>query len=295
MRLDYIKKIVILTGAVLSVSIVGLTNSRADGADTALLQQIANNTMMIMQYAQTLPAALEQLTTMALAWTGEDKSETTGNMQKSFTALGDLLVADQATQTSSGLIQQLNNDLLGPNVSPTSFPTANDVTYSTVLGQPFFPKDPRKSGGVNPVYNYIRNASGIKTVHIFPAGSFGGSDSDQAKYRSYYNAVMAAESFNAYVLSYQYADGNQYNSAQAGLIGQASSKDWIATVSSENIGTVLRQLLIYQSQAYVLMTQLFQTQKQMVTAQTMTNALLISNNAVNESLLLAKAQGVQPS
>jgi hypothetical protein len=63
---------------------------------------------------------------------------------------------------------------------------------------------------------------------------------------------------------------------------------------SEKIGYVLRQILLYQSQTFVLMTQIVQLQKQMVSAQVMTNATLVAVNQVNERVLAADAQGVQP-
>jgi hypothetical protein len=110
----------------------------------------------------------------------------------------------------------------------------------------------------------------------------------------YYNTVMAAESFNGYVLANQYAESqtnNGLSQAQLSLVTQASSSDWIANVASEQMGMVFRQLLMFESQLYVLMTQMLQTQKQLLIAQAMTNALLIATNQMNEGILASKAQG----
>lgn len=108
---------------------------------------------------------------------------------------------------------------------------------------------------------------------------------------------MAVESFNAFILSSQLVDaqkGAPLSEAQVKLIAQASGSDWAKQVATEELGKVLRQILLFQSQTYVLLSDLIQTQKQLLTAQVMNNALLIITNQNNETILVSKAQGVRP-
>jgi hypothetical protein len=79
------------------------------------------------------------------------------------------------------------------------------------------------------------------------------------------------------------------------LVTQAGNATWLKNIAAEEIGIVLREILVFQSQSYVLLTQLVQTQKQLLTATVMSNTLMIQNNRQNEAYLAAKAQGVTPS
>lgn len=292
---SYLKKMLALIATAVTVSFVSVTNSQAQSED--YLRQIAENTTNILQRVDALPNAILLFITSTLSWISPDTTEATAGLQGGFTQLGNLLVQDMTAQST--MQQQLNTDLLGPDINRSNLLYANDLTYSTVLGAPFFDPDPRNQGGsttVNPVYNYIKNAAGIKIPHVMPGPNWQGATVDQDRYRGYYNSVMAIQSFGGYVLSNQYADGNQFNTLQQTLLTQISNPDtWLSQVASENIGVVLRQLLLFQSQCFVLLTQLVQTQKQMVSAQVMTNSLLIANNQINEGSLVAKAQGVRQS
>jgi hypothetical protein len=316
MFLNYGKKLVVF--AITVTSIFSLSTVKAQQGSDFYLQQIMMNTQAIkgssstiqqlttniktttdsiLQKVDTLPTILEKLGQFIDAWLNEDDSDTTANIVPTFTDLGKLL-NDNLTKQKS-MQNQLNTDLLG-DITATTLPSANDLLYSNILIKPpdekfFFDPDPRKKDGdVNPQYNYIKNASGINIRHTLPGTGWSGTQEDQVRYRTYYNTVMAVASYNGYVLSNQYTDGSQFNNLQQKLIDQASDADkWFAIVASEKIGFVLRQLLIYQSQIFVVLTQLVQTQKQMATAQVMTNALLIAGGMSDESLFLSKAQGVR--
>lgn len=297
MRSDHLKKFFILLGAASLVSIVSISNLKAQGSSEEYLRLIEQHTNNILRNVNNLPTYLQNLTQMALAFTNSDTSDTTARLQGNFTQLGNIFKDNYAKQ--GPLQQRLNADLLGANASKATMPYANDLVYSTVLGSPFFQTDPRNPPGgpatANPVYNYIKNTSGIGISHLQP-GTWNGPLIEQQKYQNYYNMVMGIESFNSYVLNTQFADGNQFNELQQILITQASDpKNWFAQVAAENIGYVLRQILLYQSQMFVLMTQLIQTEKQIASAQVMTNSLLILNNQQNENMLITKAQGVKPT
>lgn len=308
-----LKQLIILLGATSAISIAGLGNLYAQNSDE-YLKVIAQNTTEMLQKLDKIPELINGLSEMVLAWITPmttDNSPPLQTMQTSLTQLGDLVIQGQSKQQS--MLQPVNFDLLnndGKNVynsnngtanasqSMTNLNYANDLTYSTLLGSPYFAKDPRnKAGGsqVNAAYNYIKNAAALNIYHPVPNPSWKDGKA-KTRYQNYFNTVLAVESFDGYILSNQLADGNQLNDLQKTLVTQASDPSaWIAQVASEKIGFVLRQILLYQSQLFILMTQMVQSQKQMVTAQAMTNSLLIAINQVNENMMISNAQGVAPS
>lgn len=317
MNVNYVRK----SAAVMSLALLTVSSAYAQGgvgggASEGYLKQIAENTRGTLEQLNNLPTYFNGLGVLIKAWLDPDTSDTTAAMQSSFSQLGKLFSEQNSNQQT--LLVKLNSDLLNnsqsgafnmsfnvpsPMLSPAALaaaiPYANDLVYSTLLNKPFIPKDPRekgKSGSVDMAYNYIRNASGINFYHPAPGGNWTGSDAAQSRYQNYYNTVMAAESFNSYILSQQYVDRGQLSELQQQLITQATdSKTWFAVVASENIGFVLRQILMYESQMFVLLAKIFETQKQGVAAQTMTNSLLIAANQLNENMLVSNAQGHQPT
>lgn len=307
-----LKQVLVLLGTTASISLISLSNVSAQDS-SEYLKQIAANTLNTANKVNNLPELLQSIgdsmSTLTIAWTSPidpSKSPSTSKIQESMTKLNDLITQSQANQ--QGVLGQLNNDLLsnnGENVNNANAGTklikaplpayANDLTYSTLLGVLPYGNDDRTKNQppTDPAYNYIKNASGLNLYHRRPQGNWPASD-NKNRYQAYYNTVMAVESFSAYALSNPYVEGNQLNTLQATLVKQATDASWVAEVLSEKIGFVLRQILLYQSQTFVLMTQLVQTQKQMVAAQAMTNATLIAVNSINEKILAADAQGVQP-
>lgn len=322
MRFNFIrliKGIIFLAALILAIGVLFLPSLQAQTTDATAtettttttggtggstseeyLYYIMQNTYGILQMVNNLPTFMNQLTQLALSWFDPDDSTTTANLQSNFANFGSGLVRNLTVQNA--VQPQLMQDLF-QKATPTTMPYANDLAYQTLLGMPYFKKDPRNPAGkkppaVNAAYNYIRNASGIGMPHVAPSKSFSGNVYDQRKYFSYYTGITAAESFNAYVLSYALADslnGGPFNTAQTTLIKQASDSEWFTKVASEKLGVVLRQILMYQSQSYVLLSQILVTQKQQLTAQAINNALTILNGSDIEKKLVEKASGTPPS
>lgn len=318
MRCKQIKKFILFMGSIVSVSLVSISNVNAQDA-TAYLKQIAENTYIMVQDLNNLPSYLQSIGQLVQAWLNPDTSQTTATIQGGFTQLGNILT--QSLSSQANLQVNLNYDLLnndGNNVfnanngsqlasgiaNSNTLWYANDLVYSTLLDAPYYSKDPRKKDDaqqqpqnpINPPYNYIKNASGLNMFHPIPGATWGGSTAARLRYQSFYNTITSVSSFNAYVLSNQYADRNTLNTLQTTLIKQATDpKNWFAQVASENVGFVLRQILLYESQTFVLLTQMLQLQKQAVTAQAMTNAVLVATNLMNENVLIANAKGIPPS
>ncbi|MBA3661635.1 MAG: hypothetical protein H0W64_07905 [Gammaproteobacteria bacterium] len=304
-----IKKIIILCGTAGLVSLFLLPTLRAESTSEGYLKKIMENTYGTLVAVNDLPAALARLVAMAESWLTAN-ADAVAEIQADFGQLGNLFVQNATTQTSlqSAIVTQLFAD-----ITPQTLPEANDLAFQTLLGMPVFAQDPRNEGANPPAFdnklNYVKNAAGMSLNHPMPELRMNGRPEDQLLYRNYYSTVMAVESFNAYLLSGLYADFNvkddpnnpdpqkrtkSLTTLQNDLVTQASSSDWFTKVFSEELGLVLRQMLMYESQVFVMLTQLVQMQKQLVIAQAMTNTLLMANNVTNEQSLFQRANKSLP-
>lgn len=292
------KKWAALSVAVITISIFGVPQVRAQFTNDTL-SAIAQYTYQILVRVNNLPQYLEGFGAFIAAWLSPDKSDTTAKLQANFsTSTNNIL---QNANTQLGLQPQLIQDFFGSSVTAATLPYANDLTYQSLLGMPYFPTDPRKigqSGTIDYAYNYTKNVAGLNIKHITPGiAGWHGEKLDQQHYKSFYDTVTSIQTFNAYVLSKLAAEsqnGDPFSKTQLALIQQASSADWFSQVASESIGIVLRQVLMYNSQIYVLLSQLLQTQKQLLEIQAMNNTLLILLNQQNEEIALRRATGSMP-
>jgi len=271
-----------------SSSSSGLAGSSPNpSASETYLQQILAN-------VNNLPIYLTQLTVMALSWLAPDNSNTTAALQNSFTTLFNQKLQNVQTQLASQ--QKFLSDFLGNPTSQTN-PNANDITYPTLLNQPYFNPDPRSN--VDPAYNYTQYAAGLNMRHSKPLPNWVPDKQHPgiAMYTNYYNTTSAVQTYNGYILSELYADAQNKNlpkQTQDSLIQQASNSQWFTQIASENLGIVLRQILLYNSQTYVLLAQLLETQKKLLASQVMNNALLIAVNLEAENRIYSKASGRPP-
>jgi hypothetical protein len=106
------------------------------------------------------------------------------------------------------------------------------------------------------------------------------------------------QSFNTYVLSALYVDrikNYSLSTTQKNLMDIASSEQWFEEVASEEIGVVLRKILLFNSQTYVLLIKLLELQKQQAASQAITNTLLIMGNQFTEKELVNSATGSTPA
>ena len=282
------------------------SNSSSNISNT-LLQQIVTNTGNMLQNFNNIPAAFEQMTKMAIEWLERDNTDHTANMQTDFAALGLKYNLNSIMQNSQPNAIQLAVDTLNQPRLPINvgqfnatgngkpeilniLPWVNDVVYPTMLGYA-----PVTAGGVNTApYSYVLNASGMNIKHLIPGQNWQGKSDDQAKYSTFFATITSIETFNGYILK-KLAGEAPLSQQQQSLIKQASNSDWIAEIGSEKLGLVLRQLLLFSSQSYVLLAQMVQAQREILTATTMQNTLLILNNQPSEAVMVAKAQGISPT
>jgi hypothetical protein len=291
------KKIIALISTIFTLGVICPTSLLAATGDAAaILAAIKVDTGNLLAAVNTIPAHIDTFATnftqFAIQWTGPDSSSTTAELQSNFAKLSNVTVANAKAQ--SDLQQQLINDFATTNeITSSTLPYANDLIFQSMMGQSLTSSKGaayRPSSG----YGYIKNASGLNIKHSVPPANWP-STPTQARYVNYFNAIMAAQTFNGYVLSQLYTDtlkeqDGVSSDLQKSLMTQASNSDWFTLVGSEYIGLVLRQILMYNSQIFVLMTQLLQIQKQSLAAQAMTNTLLILGNQFTETQLLQKAQ-----
>jgi len=286
-------------GASSTASTTGTASDPCAGVTNAVQKYLC----YIQLYTYGTLTAVNNLPTYISNWIDPDTSDATLQLQGSLSSINTDVITNLTSQ--SKLQSQLLNDFMNPpSTSITQY--ANDLSYQTLLGQLAVNPDPRanQSPAPDPAYNYIRNASGMNVLPTAPSTTWSGSNAYKMAYANYYAAVSSSATFNNYIMSQLYADnknGNQLSKDQQTLLnlvtnGQFTSgstkANWLATVAVEDIGIVLRQILMFDSESYVLLTQILQTQKQILTAQVMTNTMTMLAAKQYEDTAVKKATGV---
>lgn len=181
-------------------------------------------------------------------------------------------------------------------------PFTPDVNYATLIkqnekdsktGKPIAVPNNTKLYGME----FVKNASGLSIQHLPPSSIPGGSNIDLnalTRYKNFYNIVNSVASYNAYVLSEHLADlQNNFSltQTQMDLKNYASSNDWLKHINEEqSIGVLLRQLLLFTSQMYIISLQSLETQKELLAATSMTNTMVILGSGFYEKTLLDKVK-----
>jgi len=273
--------------------------ARADAIDVPYLTNIQNYTNSILSAVNQLPTYLNQIAQLAATFLAADASSTDPvnwgtNWGNEATWLSGIANDDLSNEANQLNIQQniLNTFFGSANITAANPQNMNDLTYTTLLGQPPLSPDPRS--GVNASMNYITNASGLAVKLPIPGAGWRGKQSDQQNYQSFFNTVTAVQTYNAYVLGRLYQDAQTYNndySLRKNLIQQSTNSNWVTSVATNDLGWVLRQTLLFNSQTYVLMDQILLMNKQIAASLAMANALLVANSLFASPSLVTKAQG----
>jgi len=176
----------------------------------------------------------------------------------------------------------------------SAIPNVDDLAYTNAIGFPpivgFKPSSKNQIQIDSSVKNYIKAAGGANLFHPQLASQSTPITIAQKQYQAQFNLAYAVQSFNTYVLSKYIVNEATISQTQSTLYRKASGSDYLTTISSEPIGYVLRDILLFQSQNYVLTTRLIELQREILMAHVMTNALLIASNRQAESLLFDKTQ-----
>ncbi len=230
-----------------------------------------------------------------------DKSNTTRDIQGFFVNSTNFVIDDAKKQAA--LQPSITQDFLTPTIAGRkrerpNIDYINDFTYQTLLGTPFMPEsEDRIKAKQNPMYNYFKNVAGLNINHETPSDAWTGPAVSKDNYRNFYTTISAIQTYNAYLLSGLYLDaqnGNRLSAIQNALLEKASNSTWFAQIGSDQMGVILRQLLMYSSQIFVLLTELLKTENQMLSAQAMTNTLLVMGNQFTETQLVSAAKGQLP-
>jgi hypothetical protein len=285
------------TAAASSSGTASASTGAGTSPDSGVLQQIAQytNGTLTAVTSTTNPvvtAIVTALTNLTSPDNATNPPSPTPTMQQGFTTYATQTAASSTAQTA--LIQTLTAPLFS-NFTTTSVPYANDLNVTNILQATptlFFNPDPRPNPStIDPALNYITYASGMGIQHAIPDKTWSGSPQSQFTYNAYFGTITAVETFNAYILSQLYEDiKNGVPAAQTALINQASDPtNWFATITTESIGAVLRQTLMYQSQSYIVMTQILQTEKMLLAAQSMSITMGMLTSLPGENMAASKA------
>ncbi len=316
MRFDYLKKVMILMVAAGSVTMVGISNLSAQGGPTPV-QEVGP----MLGYSQTTASAtssivgsltnpntsgvMQILTAMLTlmnnsGWSTTDTKINQAPFSSMFT-LGAQVASNSMSSlnTNSSLLSGYNTtqmNAIGANSS--NLPNAADLTFSTTLGQPTLWNNNNNASQIAAhAANWVANASGLNIRHVIPNPSWQntGGAYNYSVYNNYFNSVMTAASFNAYALSSLQTNNVLASYEQTAMSQMSDSSNWLSTIATENIGWVLRQILVFQSIAVVYLIHIAQINENILVANVVTNNLIMSANQQWESNMVMKAQGTKPT
>ena len=279
---------------------LGSTAAKADDVDVPYLTNLQIASQALLERVNTLFSYMTQLSTTAISWMNADNdpknkpdwSTNWANEQNWLASLGAQNIQNE--QDMYAMQTQLLNtffNLPGNNQTPVNI---NDVVYPSMLQTPLINPDPR-GNTVDSGMNYLKNASGLNIGITMPSSSFRGSEDNRNEYLKFYNTITAVQTYNLFALSHLYQDSKSDSSSRPlrqQLIAESSNSSWFTAVITNDLGWVLRQILLYSSQNYILMDQLVQINKQIAATLAMNNTLQMSNNYLQANTLLQKAQGL---
>ncbi len=246
--------------------------NETDTNSNSTLNEIKQITWQILVALNQSPAYIRDVTRLAKSWLEPDDSDATAINQQLLHHYGEAVPVDYS------YIQQLNNSFTS---ATTDSSTVNVNSFNALLSD-------KNNDGINDIRAYLQNISGA-SLHQGTLGSqiaaLGTRDANAIQNeKAYYATLTSVQSYNNYIISHFYHHFSQRKSLDK-LVQNASRSDWLAQAASEPLGKVLRQILYYESQHFVLQARLLETQENALGAQAMTNTLLIMLIQSNHRLL----------
>lgn len=328
---NFLKKISVLFFAVLAIGIANISSLRAQGDCNC---QTAENTKGILATINTFPDIYGKMVAMLLKLTqadnGEAKDENGEKVESPTPKLIEKFTTYDTAIMSMGKSTDDKNSAAMKQFEKTAFVDANpDAVAKDASGQPII--DPKTGQpkiedykGINKdelsysnvvkkaeqgedaakrekqVLSYITTVSGLNLYHK-TQGDFRGGKQEAEAYKRFVNTMLAAETYNSYMLAQMYTKYQQKDAldeageAQKQLVEQAKDSDWFTKVGSEPISFVIRQLLLYTSQLLVVQSQMITIQQknhqEMMISQGVSNTLLMLIGQYSENQLLRSATG----
>lgn len=331
LMINFLKKISVLFFAVLAVGIANISSLRAQGDCNC---QTAENTKGILATINTFPKIygdiLAKLIKLTIADNGDEKDESgnpvespttqlTEKFSKYDSAIMDMTKSKSADEEKYTAMKQFEDTAFAdanpdagkdpsgqPIIDPkTGQPKIVDYTginkdelsYSKVIQKSEKKDDPQRE---KQVLSYIKTVAGLNLFHK-TQGDFRGGKQEAEAYKRFVNTMLAAETYNSYMLAQMYTKyknqdkDNFLGEEQIKLIEQAKDSDWLVKVRAEPISFVIRQLLLYTSQLLVVQFEMIQIQQknhqEMMISQGVTNTLLMLIGQYSENQMLRSATG----
>lgn len=259
-----------------------------------LLAKLNATTYTILDSVNKIPTYVVDITQMAQNLNStNDQSNIMGNYQYAFANLQQIntqSISTQMTNSQNATSQFLMAGSFDPS-NPVLPQNANELNYS-ILFNKTLPNTQAPQNMQASQQNFINNLAGMGTILKQPSPAWKKSTA-ASNYMGFYNAIAAINSYNAYTLNGMLAQpaSNDLNNY---LIGVSSNSDWFKNVASEPLGVVVRQILMFTSQIYVLLNQLITLQQNMLGEMATLNTLIsLEAQQLTGSQLYQTAQTTQ--
>lgn len=296
-------------------------NEVADGGVTCsgidCLPIITQHTRAILKEVNNIPGYLNTyltpVTKMAQQWlqTKDDQNTIANNLQpfSNYASSADSILEYQIDNTvnfTKAFLMAGTNKTSSTDQKLVLPSNSNQLTYSIIYGQPIdgskYPRlnAPGQSADEKnkisqqlaaDINGYIKNLSGSN--YIFKQPTSGNSD-DIKNYRTMYNMLSSIQSYNTFILSSLYYQ-NFSDDLTKKLMNNASKDTWITQIGSEDLGLVLRHVLMYCTGMFMQLNRIQQLQQQQVTLLAMNNVLQAVNMANNVSIISNAKKNVPSS
>jgi hypothetical protein len=278
---NWIKKS--LKSIVLAVIFTGALNTPCQAQDEAILNEILTATNNILAAVQAMPGLIQGYLTSDLKDIVQmannlnsttDPNNIIGTNQTNFTTVfNDYNTAIGQQQTLGQTLTQLYMTNNNKNSLPTN---ANELNYGILQGQLIAPPaDPAQKPDINSLaQNYLMHASGIEFSLEPPTATWAASKAKD-QYIALFNITNSIASYNNYILS-SLSQQQDQDTNRLTLMKQATDPSFFfSNIQTENLGLVIRQILMYVSQLYVVADRQLKIQQQQLAATAMTNSLLL--------------------
>lgn len=267
-----------------------LVNADADAiaANEAANQAAKDDSVDVQtKIAKNTYAALKAFNAFILSWLHPDDSKTTTEIAPNVFNYFKYKFENDKLQLAS------QESLVSGMVPRPNF----DLTYTTLLGNVQTDAPEKQASALN----YIKYASSLNISHAQPYDPKnlvqGQNETPAQMYLDLYKTTAAIQTYNAYLLSksyVEYKNGAKLTKAQYDLQNKASDEAWLLSVATEtSLGIILRQILLFTSQLYLLSLESLDIQNKQLAATAMTNSLLILGNQYWEVQLHDYAAGRQ--
>lgn len=233
-----------------------------------------------LKQVNKLPTYLEEVWTMAQSWNDtEEAKKVLPEQQALFAKLDSAFNPEQKELDRSAIANTMSLKYLkagsaNPN-NPTPPTNANELSYSVLFGKPVVNDEKFKGNEQKYIQAYLENAANVNyMLKQVEMTQWKKTNPYKARYEGFYNTMTSIQSFNNYVMTGLFKQ-NDIDSTSSELARKASHPDWFTEVATEHLGLVLRHMLMYTSQIYVQLNRMTVLQQQQLTAQIMTNSLLL--------------------